>query len=51
MFVLLRSSLNCCIQVILTAVCSFQAEELPNQVQLDGSSLEPEPGKNLCYVV
>jgi hypothetical protein len=51
MFVVLRPSLNCCIQIILMAVSSFQEEELPNHVQLVGSSLEPEPGKNLCYGV
>jgi hypothetical protein len=33
------------------ALSLFQPEELPNNVQLDGRSLEPEPGKNLCYAV
>jgi hypothetical protein len=49
--ILLRSSLNCCIQVILMAVSSFQAEELPDSPQLDVSSVETAPGKNLWYVV
>lgn len=33
------------------AVSSFQAEELPDSPQLDVSSVETAPGKNLWYVV
>jgi hypothetical protein len=33
------------------AVVWFQAEELPKNVDMDGSCVEPEAGKNLCYFI